>query len=90
MTARTARFVHGRWQKIEPKSEATPTLEHRVDRLFNIAMNFNERFVAIEQALARLQSAESNSASADPSPASSGNHRRDSTVSAPLSRKTTS
>ena len=54
MTAR-ARFVRGRLRKVEPKTEATPTLEHRVDRIFNIALNFDARFVALEQAIARLQ-----------------------------------
>jgi hypothetical protein len=33
---------------------AVPSLEHRVDRLFTIAFNFNERFLAIETALARM------------------------------------
>jgi hypothetical protein len=55
VTARAKiKFVRGKWQKVEPKTEATPTLEHRVDRLFTVAHNFNDRFVAIEQALAAL------------------------------------
>jgi hypothetical protein len=44
------KLVKGKLRRIPV--EATPTLEHRVDRLFTIAMNFNERFIAIEQALA--------------------------------------
>jgi hypothetical protein len=36
------------------KSEATPTLEHRVERLYLVAHNFNERFIALETALAKL------------------------------------
>jgi hypothetical protein len=39
----------------KPKSEATPTLEKQVERLYLIAHNFNERFVALETAIARLQ-----------------------------------
>jgi hypothetical protein len=41
------------------RTEATPSLEHRVERLFRIALNFNERFVAIETAIQRLQNRKS-------------------------------
>jgi hypothetical protein len=39
----------------KPKTQATPTLEKQVERLFTIAMNFNERFIALEMAVDRLQ-----------------------------------
>jgi hypothetical protein len=39
----------------KPKTQATPTLEKQVERLYLIAHNFNERFIAIETAIARLQ-----------------------------------
>jgi hypothetical protein len=41
--------------RVWPKSEAAPTLEHKVERLYLIAHNFDARFVALEMALARLQ-----------------------------------
>jgi hypothetical protein len=56
MSARAKlKFARGRWQKVEPKPVPVDSLEHRVDtRLFTIALNFNERFIAIETALAKL------------------------------------
>jgi len=50
------KLVKGRLRRIPV--ESTPTLEHRVTRLFTICMNFNERFLALETALARITAAE--------------------------------
>jgi hypothetical protein len=46
------KLVKGKFRRVPV--EATPSLEHRIDRLYTIAMNFNERFIAIETALAKL------------------------------------
>jgi len=46
------KLVKGKMRRVPV--EATPTLEHKVERLFLIAHNFNERFVAIETALGRM------------------------------------
>jgi hypothetical protein len=46
------KLVKGKFRRIP--AEATPTLEHKVERLYLIAHNFNERFIAIETAIAKL------------------------------------
>jgi hypothetical protein len=48
------KLVKGKLRRIPV--EATPTLEHKVERLYLIAHNFNERFIALEQALAAITS----------------------------------
>ena len=45
------KMIKGKFRRVP----AEPSLEHKVERLYTIAMNFNERFVALEAAVARLQ-----------------------------------
>jgi hypothetical protein len=57
-------------RRAKPKAQATPELVAAVNRLYRIALNFNERFVACEMAIFRLQNPPT--PSADQPPASSG------------------